>query len=101
LSEDGITQLDALGSALIELLETNNLPRISLEGHTDDTGPAEYNMGLSDNRAKSARAYLINSYGLPDSTIEAYGMGESSPTVKNVDRVSRAQNRRVELRVLR
>jgi len=101
LGESGMAQLDALGSVLLSLLEADTLPKISLEGHTDDTGSADYNMGLSDNRAKSARAYLIDSYGLPGDSIDAYGMGESSPMVKNVDKASRAKNRRVELRVLR
>ena len=96
-----MAQLDALGSVLVSLLEADSLPKISLEGHTDDLGAAEYNMSLSDKRAKSARNYLIDSYGLPASKIEAYGMGEGSPMVKNADKVSRAQNRRVELRVLR
>jgi len=97
----GVDQLDALGSALVSLLEQDSLPRISLEGHTDNTGSYEYNMDLSDKRAKSARLYLVNNFGLPEDSIDAYGMGESSPMVGNTDSAARAQNRRVELRVVR
>ena len=100
LGPEGVAQLDSLGDILLSLLEAQNLPKISLEGHTDDTGSAEYNLDLSDRRAKSARRYLLDTFGLPASNIEAYGMGESSPMVANVDKETRALNRRVELRVL-
>lgn len=100
LEPEGMSQLDALGSALISLLEENQLPRISLEGHTDSSGPAEYNLELSGKRAKAARDYLGSNYGLSVSNIEARGMGESSPLFDNSSATSRAKNRRVELRVV-
>lgn len=101
LGDQGIAQLEVVGDALVALLETDSLPRISLEGHTDDMGPAEYNMKLSDQRARSARTYLIDNFGIPEDSIDAFGMGESSPMVTNRDKTSRALNRRVELRVVR
>ena len=101
LGEEGIAQLDVVGSELVSLLESDSLPVISLQGHTDDTGEADYNMSLSDKRAKAARAYLIDTYGLPAGNISADGKGESTPMVENTDRNSRAINRRVELRVMR
>lgn len=101
LEAEGITQLDVLGSTLVTLMEEETLPRISLEGHTDDIGSAEYNKFLSNKRAEAARDYLLDTFGLPQSTIEAYGMGEEFPVSDNVTKAARALNRRVELRVLR
>jgi len=101
LGEEGMTQLDVLGSELVSLLEAESLPRISTEGHPDDIGPAAYNMSLSDRRAKAARDYLLNTFDLPQSSIEAFGKGESHPVGDNISRAARAINRRVELRVLR
>ena len=101
LGDEGIAQLDVVGSELVTLLESDLLPVISLQGHTDDIGEADYNMSLSDQRAKTARAYLIDTFGLPAKNISADGMGESTPMVQNKDRNSRAINRRVELRVMR
>jgi len=101
LGDEGIAQLDVVGSELVTLLESDLLPVISLQGHTDDVGEADYNLALSDKRAKSARKYLIETFGLPAKNISADGMGESTPMVQNKDRNSRAINRRVELRVMR
>lgn len=94
----GIAQLEVLGSALVNYLEAGDLPVISLEGHTDDSGPEDYNMDLSNRRANATRAFLVDNFGLPASSIEAYGMGEERPIAPNTDAASRAINRRVELR---
>lgn len=100
LTQSGINALDTLGSALLDLQRSNELPQIILEGHTDDTGDGAYNLKLSQRRANSARDYLLQRFGLPDNTVAAQGYGESSPKVANVDRASREINRRVELRVI-
>ncbi len=100
LTQTGINALDTLGSALLGLQRSKDLPQIILEGHTDDTGDGAYNLVLSRNRANSARDYLLNRFGLPADSISAQGYGESAPKVKNVDSASRELNRRVELRVV-
>jgi len=68
---------------------------IKLVGHTDSTGPADYNMGLSERRAKSVMDYLI-SKGVSASRLTMEGKGETMPRATNATREGRAMNRRVE-----
>ena len=78
---------------------------ISIIGHADSMGTDAYNQSLSLRRANSAKDFLT-SKGLPGSSISASGKGESSPIAPNTnldgsDNPSgRAQNRRVEIRVV-
>jgi OOP family OmpA-OmpF porin len=68
---------------------------INLVGHTDSTGPAGYNMTLSERRAKSVMDYLI-SKGVNASRLTMEGKGETMPRATNATREGRAMNRRVE-----
>lgn len=66
-----------------------------VEGHTDATGSADYNDGLSQRRAQSVTAFFLAS-GIESSRINAMGMGETHPRNANpYDPV----NRRVEMRI--
>jgi OOP family OmpA-OmpF porin len=78
-----------------------NNPDINVEvaGHTDDTGDANFNLGLSERRAKTVMDYLIQ-YGVDSSRLTYRGYGESEPIAENTTLEGRARNRRVELRVL-
>jgi outer membrane protein OmpA-like peptidoglycan-associated protein len=69
---------------------------IDIEGHTDSVGSDDYNQQLSERRADSVRAYLVQQ-GIPRDTVEAMGFGESRPVVDNGTAAGRQQNRRVEL----
>jgi len=69
-------------------------PALNVIGHTDSTGPAAYNQGLSERRAHAAGAYLKGK-GLTNLTVS--GKGESSPAADNGTRAGRAANRRVEI----
>lgn len=71
---------------------------VEIAGHTDGSGPEDYNKGLSERRAKSVMEYLI-SKGIPPERIRALGYGESSPIASNVTREGRVANRRVEFRI--
>lgn len=73
--------------------------RVAVEGYTDSTGTEEYNMGLSQRRAESVVDYLVDA-GVARSRLEPIGMGESDPVATNETEDGRAQNRRVELRIL-
>ncbi len=70
---------------------------ILIEGHTDDSGAAEYNMSLSEKRAKSVSKYLV-SQGISANRLTTKWYGESQPKYKNDD-ANRAKNRRVELAI--
>jgi OOP family OmpA-OmpF porin len=67
-----------------------------LSGHTDSTGPEEYNQKLSERRANSVKTWLIDN-GIPASRLSATGYGETSPKYDNATREGRKLNRRVEL----
>ena len=67
-------------------------------GHTDATGPTDYNQELSEHRAESAADYLIQQ-GVPASYITTVGKGELEPVSTNSSDYGRQQNRRVEIAI--
>ena len=68
---------------------------ISIEGHTDNTGTANYNRILSQRRANAVADILVNN-GVPPARLYAVGRGENEPVASNLSATGRAQNRRVE-----
>ncbi|KMS57638.1 OmpA family protein [Sphingobium cupriresistens] len=70
--------------------------QVMLAGHADRSGAASYNVGLSQRRADSTKAYLA-SKGIPDGVITTQAFGESKPRVDTADGVREVQNRRVEI----
>ncbi|MGF1635975.1 MAG: LamG-like jellyroll fold domain-containing protein [Cyclobacteriaceae bacterium] len=73
--------------------------KIELAGHTDSIGSDDANKVLSENRAKSVRAYLI-SKGIDGAKIVASGYGEAQPVATNDTDEGRQLNRRVEFKIL-
>jgi OOP family OmpA-OmpF porin len=82
------------------VLRDNRNVRVQIAGHTDGTGAEAYNQGLSERRAASVRDYLAGQ-GVAAGRLDSVGYGESQPVADNATRDGRAQNRRVELNVLR
>jgi outer membrane protein OmpA-like peptidoglycan-associated protein len=74
--------------------------KIVIEGHTDNTGTASYNQGLSERRAAAVKDYLIRNGAVEEGKITAVGYGLSRPIADNATRAGRAQNRRVDIIVL-
>ena len=70
--------------------------RLSVEGHTDSSGGANYNQRLSERRAEAVRSYLIES-GLSADLMTSLGHGEARPITKNRTPAGRRKNRRVEI----
>jgi outer membrane protein OmpA-like peptidoglycan-associated protein len=70
--------------------------RLEVEGHTDSMGSDDYNQRLSDRRAESVRAFLVEQ-GIETGSIVSRGFGEVRPVVTNDTAEGRQQNRRVEL----
>lgn len=73
--------------------------KLEIDGHTDATGSDAHNLKLSKARAAAARDYLIEQ-GIDGSRLKSEGFGESKPMTSNKTREGRAQNRRVEFKVL-
>jgi OmpA-OmpF porin, OOP family len=72
---------------------------VELEGHTDAIGSDNYNLGLSERRANSVKAYL-EGRGIPARRMRPVGYGESQPIASNDTDEGREENRRVELTVI-
>ena len=74
---------------------------IQVKGFADSTGNAQMNQNLSMDRAQNVIAYLLQSCNVPVRHIVAPGaMGEAAPTASNETAAGRAENRRVEVKVL-
>jgi outer membrane protein OmpA-like peptidoglycan-associated protein len=84
---------------VVGFLQDNPEVRIMLEGHTDNVGSEEYNLDLSENRARSVYEYLINQ-GVDENRLEYEGYGFSKPVETNETQEGRARNRRTEMRIL-
>lgn len=72
---------------------------IDVIGHTDNTGSPQYNQDLSVRRAEAV-ANELTFRGVNPARIAAYGLGETQPVASNATPEGRAQNRRVEIRVI-
>ena len=69
-----------------------------IAGHTDDTGPYQYNMDLSMARADAVKNYLM-AQNIKSVRLETQGYGPNNPAVPNTSDANRAQNRRVEIHI--
>jgi outer membrane protein OmpA-like peptidoglycan-associated protein len=84
--------------AVADVFKEYNKTTISITGHTDNVGRDDYNLNLSNERARSVAQYLI-SRGVNGGRITATGMGKNMPIADNSTENGRAQNRRVEIRI--
>jgi outer membrane protein OmpA-like peptidoglycan-associated protein len=78
------------------VLMTSHDYTISVNGHTDDVGSAEYNQKLSERRAEAVRDYLVKA-GLSPEILTVTGHGKALPLIPGTSEAARAKNRRVEL----
>jgi peptidoglycan-associated lipoprotein len=71
-----------------------------VDGHTDERGTEEYNMGLGDRRARTVIDYLTR-YGVPAANLRITSFGEEQPLAAGGSELALARNRRVDFRLLR
>ena len=81
---------------VVKFMKENPTVKIQLSGHTDYKGSHEYNMTLSNDRAKAAYNYLIQK-GVPQSRMTYKGYGKTQPIADNNTDAGRALNRRTEI----
>jgi len=79
-----------------KLLAADQGLRLSIQGHTDNTGSAAHNTELSTARARSVLGALVG-MGTDPSRLESRGLGQDQPIASNDSEDGRAKNRRVEL----
>lgn len=94
ITANSIRALDKLVQIFKEYPETNLL----VEGHTDDKGAEDYNMALSERRAKAVGNYL-RAQGIAATRLTISWYGEGQPKVENTNDITRAENRRVEFAI--
>lgn len=84
---------------LVKYLQDNPSVRLEIQGHTDNKGNDVLNNRLSQNRAQSVLNYLI-AQGIGNSRLTAKGFGSKNPIDTNATEQGRANNRRVEVKIL-
>jgi outer membrane protein OmpA-like peptidoglycan-associated protein len=89
-----------LDSIALILKNNPDLPRVRVEGHTDNVGSATYNRDLSQRRAQSVVNALVQR-GIPVEKLLPAGYGFDRPVASNATALGRAKNRRVEFTILR
>jgi peptidoglycan-associated lipoprotein len=89
-----------IDEAIKPLIDANRGVFFEIEGHTDSTGDAAYNMKLGEERAMAVRNYLAEQHGIALSRLSVISYGETKPVGDNKTKDGRAQNRRVVIRVL-
>ena len=82
------------------ILKKNPEIKVEIDGHTDNVGPAAYNMTLSERRAKSIMKYFVD-HGVEAERLTIKGFGFTQPAASNDTKEGRAKNRRVELTPVR
>jgi OOP family OmpA-OmpF porin len=87
--------LATIGQAA-QAFKTKGSARITATGHTDTSGPENYNMALSLRRANAVKDALVRN-GVPATAIAVVGRGEQGLLVPTPDGVREPQNRRVEI----
>lgn len=90
-AKDSINQIS-------DILKQYPEDHIIVVGHTDNVGSDAYNQQLSEQRARAVRLAMIER-GVPASSVEAIGQGESNPVADNSTAAGRSKNRRVELQI--
>jgi outer membrane protein OmpA-like peptidoglycan-associated protein len=96
LSEDAKVALDKFVQVLIA---QDKGVYLEIQGHTDNTGPEEWNLILGERRADAVMEYLHKQYRIPLHRMEVISYGSEAPLGDNSTRDGRAQNRRVVILV--
>ena len=96
LKADSYPELNRLATLMME----KTTMTVEIAGHTDTTGPADYNMWLSEWRAKAVAKYL-GSKGVSKERIATVFFGETKPIESNDTKEGRKKNRRVEFKIVK
>ncbi len=83
---------------VVQIMKDNADTKLAIDGYTDNTGKADKNQILSENRANAVKQYLV-SKGIVDQRFNSAGHGQGNPVATNKTATGRAKNRRVELKL--
>ena len=93
--EETVSSLDEAAAIMTKY----STAKFTISGHTDSTGSKKRNQELSDSRAHAVKDYLVKK-GVSSSNLTAKGFGEDMPIASNNTRKGRAENRRVEVKLV-
>ncbi|MEQ8272964.1 MAG: OmpA family protein [Deltaproteobacteria bacterium] len=96
LAPDAAALLDGVVDVLVQ---SPDIKRLRIEGHTDNVGSEETNLDLSRRRAQAVVDYFV-AQGIDASRLSAEGFGSTRPIAPNLTRRGREQNRRVEFHIV-
>ncbi len=91
---------DLLNEIVAVIKKNPHIKRIQIEGHASADGEVNHNRQLSDARARSVQAYLIDKGGVAKQMLIAKGFGIDKPIADNTTKEGREQNRRVEFNIV-
>jgi outer membrane protein OmpA-like peptidoglycan-associated protein len=101
--EDSAVLVDRSKKLLDEVVQAltdhPEVKRIVIEGHTDSLASPKHNQKLSEQRVASVKAYLVGK-GIDDKRLKTKGFGETKPIADNKTEEGRAQNRRVDFKIV-
>ena len=87
-------------NSITAIMKEYSKANFTIQGHTDSAGRASTNMKLSQKRAKAVLDYLVKA-GISSSRLTSEGFGEDMPIASNKTRAGKAQNRRVEIKLVK
>jgi peptidoglycan-associated lipoprotein len=91
---DAIKALQSDSGELRDVLKDHPNYKLTIEGHCDERGSAEYNLALGDKRAQAAKDYLVQ-VGIPAAQFNLLSYGKEHPVCQEHDEVCWQRNRRV------
>jgi peptidoglycan-associated lipoprotein len=96
LRTDAVKTLASDSSELRNILKDYPDYKLTIEGHCDERGSAEYNMALGDKRAESAKDYLVN-VGIPSAQLNLVSLGKEKQICQEHDEACWQKNRRIHI----
>jgi peptidoglycan-associated lipoprotein len=97
--EDARATLQRNGDAMKAILNDFPSAVITVEGHCDERGSAEYNLGLGDRRANSVREFLVQ-IGVPEERLKPLSMGKEKPFCTDATEDCYQKNRRAHFQAV-
>jgi peptidoglycan-associated lipoprotein len=96
LRPDAIKALQSDSTELRDILKDYPDYKLTIEGHCDERGSAEYNMALGEKRAESAKDYLVG-IGIPSDQLHTVSYGKEKPVCDDHDEACWQKNRRIHI----
>jgi peptidoglycan-associated lipoprotein len=96
LRPDAMKALQADSTELRDILKDYPDYKLTIEGHCDERGSAEYNVGLGDRRAAAAKDYLVG-VGIPAPQLDVMSYGKERPVCQEHDEACWQRNRRIHI----